>query len=1012
MLLAGYQPLLPRGFALPCFGTAPVPNRWYVALSTVEGDHQARIAEFEPFDSDHIVHLAGDLVSVAPGDCWRDVFLHDGEAFTGTADDILKQLGIDRLEALKADYPFEALDLFLAAGRPQSTDLMRSAKAAVAEQHGEVRADSWLGQLIIRPQARVEVRRRLVEAGLSKRQREARAIQVQAQGDGWSLSAPRSLVAILERAGAGEALRDAAARISAALALSISVNEPQGGLRVRAMRVNGQVRTPVDTIIAASGIVIGNALTDDLLNRAADRVSAMGAFDSVIITHDEGMVLLEVRERPIVDAILIGGVERLSVDHIRGHIPFEPGSVFHPDLLSQCAERIQAVYEAADIEVEVNFEVRTLSTSDSVTIQIHIDEQLDRRPTNAETDIFVLPIGRGSRTIARAIGQPDWSPLSDRFYSTRATTSPTPPSRFGPPLRIDVGHRGEFPDPTSYRVLVIIAEDDPVEVSVRLHELEAAVHRSGRRSPSILIVPILPAQKPSKLLLEKDIGSTQLPIFMLDTSVLRSPFWRAGSPPAALRTLGDYAVGAAMLIATNAVPLGHHSRKHVVPILAFTTQADAAPVRLMSETDPGRLTDIRRKDDDVFRFPVFPVRGVSDPMEGYALVSGATGLGAFEDFAAAALQRALRKKTPGGLRKRSRLRPGPWSESLAEPQLATILDKEDGVVAGDGQALVLAEAPTLDQIVRAEAQGMAAVRYTDAATLRKLGELSSMPPLPLDIALPDLHIWRPALASVARGADVGRTVRRIPRDMFTSLIEDSRSPFADRVRGLRTSVDDIWPAHVAAPLWETVEFGRAGGDPVARAFLRYSPDSIGRLPSYTQPRGWIPPLPGADRFVISTVLTGLAVAHLPNDQVAGARLLQIDGDLVVPWILTSRLFQIWVRATCSSVNGRYRLTARAIESFPWPGWVHFRREGEGIPPALELMDRRLHQRLQKFDRELWRGPVIASGSDSRVGEAPDLEAALFEAYSLRPYVSDIQILDRLVDMNLHAPSSMAWPNMM
>lgn len=1001
LLLAGYQPVMGRGFALPCYGTAPVPNRWCVALAEVEGDHQTTIAGFDSFESDQIVLVTGsDLLRVAIGDAWRDVFLHEGEVYIGTPAEILTQLGEDRLEALRTDYPFEALDLALAAGQANAAELVRAAKAAVAQVHGEARAESWLGGLIVRPQARMEIRRQLVRAGLGDRQRDARAITVQARGDGWRVSGPPGLTKVLERAGASDALGDAAARVGDALALKVTAPWSERRGVVRTIGVAGNVRTPVDDILAATGIAVGDALSDDLLSRAADRVTRMGAFDSVVITHDEGHVILELSERPIVDRILLGGVGRLSRDHVRAHAALEAGGLYHPDLLEQWSERIHAVYDAVDIEVEVSFQVRTLSTQDRVTIDINVSELLDRRPTDADTDIFILGVGREARSLTRGLTQPDWSPRPDRFYSMRPLPPPATPSRLGPPLRIDIGHDDAHPDPTDYRVFVLLTVDDPRLVLSHLRQIEKTVARSGRRAPTVLIAPIPPSQGPSRVLRMGDIGPINLPTLLLDTTVLRSPFWRGGSPPAALRTLGDYALGAAMLIAGGAVDPSAQRLIKSAPLMAFTTDADAGPVRLMSETDPGRQADAVRPGDEVYRFPLYPRYGVPVPLDGFAHVSDSSEPFAFEDFAAAALQRTLRKKLPGRRPQRRRMQPGPWAERLTARDLAAILDKDDGVVAANGQALLIGEAPTLDLIVRADRQGLSVARYTDALALRHLGEERPTPPLPLDIALPDLRVQAGAVGWPARGAEVGRTIRRLSRDTASVLAERGRSPLSDRLRGLRAAVNDVWPAQVAAPLWETVEFGRGRNDPLALAFLRESPDQMRRPPSHTLPRGWTVPLPGAGRFVLPTAAAGLAVAHLPPDQIAGARLLQMDGDLSVPWLLTSRLFQIWVRSTCASVNGQYRITKRTLETFPWPDMVRFRREDPERPPALELADRHLLAALMEGDRDLWRGPVIAAGSESRIDEAPDLESPLFDAFGLRPFASDIDILDRLVAMNL------------
>jgi hypothetical protein len=163
--LSGYVPLKAEGFALPCYSSGPLSNRWYCAVCTIDGDHRACIAGFEPFDAEGVVLLpTSQEHPVAAGDPWHDVVLWNGQVYVGTPHDLAEQLNT-QISELAISAPLTLLDLLMASG---ASDLRARQKAAfehVEKNWGADAAARWQSDMFARHQLMIEIRRIVAAAG-------------------------------------------------------------------------------------------------------------------------------------------------------------------------------------------------------------------------------------------------------------------------------------------------------------------------------------------------------------------------------------------------------------------------------------------------------------------------------------------------------------------------------------------------------------------------------------------------------------------------------------------------------------------------------------------------------------------------------------------------------------------------------------------------------------------------------------------------------------------------------
>ncbi|WP_174274384.1 hypothetical protein [Sphingomonas bacterium] len=224
LFLAGYVPLMPHGFALPCFSTGPRSNTWYTAVCSIDADHSGRIVEFEIYEAHEIEHLPeAELQEVAVGDHWVDVFLWESAVLVGTADELLDALQ-DKIPEMRAHAPLTLLDLALHSGRLGTAEIARTAIDYLTAAFGADEAHVWLRDTLLRQRTMVALRHIARDAELKPT---IRALISQTEivdvDDGtMSIELPEALGEALAKADVLSKLNESLAALAEALDIGLS----------------------------------------------------------------------------------------------------------------------------------------------------------------------------------------------------------------------------------------------------------------------------------------------------------------------------------------------------------------------------------------------------------------------------------------------------------------------------------------------------------------------------------------------------------------------------------------------------------------------------------------------------------------------------------------------------------------------------------------------------------------------------------------------------------------------
>jgi hypothetical protein len=149
-----------------------------------------------------------------------------------------------------------------------------------------------------------------------------------------------------------------------------------------------------------------------------------------------------------------------------------------------------------------------------------------------------------------------------------------------------------------------------------------------------------------------------------------------------------------------------------------------------------------------------------------------------------------------------------------------------------------------------------------------------------------------------------------------------------------------------------------------------------------------------------------------SEEVAAPKFLTIDGDESVPLLSSSRLFEVWATATLTrspSWSSRFSIT-RTFETFPIPDEFLVVGDGEDRRASLRVnpRSRELIALVKDLDiQELISDqdhPALCRGRASR-GHDPEfseLDAVVLARIGLSPDAADLDILERMVEMNRSA----------
>lgn len=274
--LVGYYPCAGHGFAMPLYGTAEGANNMYLAICSTSGDHRATISGFEAVEIENQRRLPStDVIDVAVGEVWRDVFLWNDAVFVGTPDQIWSELTSSHSD-LEARAPLSLLDLAVQARRPEIDRIAPVAMSFVEERFGMPKARAWRRQFL-RQRIELELRQTLIAEGLPDQL--FRAIELVELSDSLCLSVPPAMTGALRESEDVHRTVGKLAAIAALLGATLIL--PNDDL----IGADGEAPARVEASVSSQAVepVVPNETDDDAPKAADAPTGDQGGRGSLII---------------------------------------------------------------------------------------------------------------------------------------------------------------------------------------------------------------------------------------------------------------------------------------------------------------------------------------------------------------------------------------------------------------------------------------------------------------------------------------------------------------------------------------------------------------------------------------------------------------------------------------------------------------------------------------------------------------------------------------------------------
>lgn len=651
----------------------------------------------------------------------------------------------------------------------------------------------------------------------------------------------------------------------------------------------------------------------------------------------------------------------------------------------------------------------------------------DERDDSVEkTDILVVATGPRARAVARHFVAANWAPewthstsyISDGSAGSKSSALATRPAQPRLPNSIHV-FEDELPSRAQmsrYRVIVWLGDDEDIASSALSGTMnDVGAWARDSQSTVLLIAPSLPSAHPSRILVGGGKGRTRAPASgIIDTSIARSPFWSGHDRRSVDRRIAD-TVAALCNLAAYPGPLRDY-------LEAFAPRKAPSLLSLVWHDRDVAASDLSLASESIgphsrerlfeASFDCVPNQaGPGIRASGSVLVSYLEN--DFRDFSAAALREAHDSQARPGLSLQPRPLPTRVADSLAFPEKAQAFDIEGQVPRS---LIITAETPGIADIRAAQTAGFHIVRYTDRATLIGLSRSMLTSPeneLPVEIAMPTLPRRESNRRLAVRGVDP-RDVARISRRDFEDIARDSLpSGLLNLARYYVPAVNPVGSgaqSQIAIPaqaVHEAMEHGDGGAARIWRlAEASRSPPRLNGKRLSDLRAAWSAPAHHLRRFVIEDGLLPPRIAELAPHQVPAQRMFIIDGDEAVPAFFSSRVFQVWARATTSastSWSSRFQV-GRTFEALPLPrDFIVLPATGEG-PSALVLRPGSGHG--ERLHRILTDDPsVVASllafpfnpdrGTEIIVKQ---INAEILKMMGLPRAASDADILERQLEL--------------
>ncbi|WP_155947818.1 hypothetical protein [Rhizobium sp. 2MFCol3.1] len=629
-------------------------------------------------------------------------------------------------------------------------------------------------------------------------------------------------------------------------------------------------------------------------------------------------------------------------------------------------------------------------------------------PLYRPKEVLVVSIGRAgeqlSRIIMNAGGKPRF--IIDANWPTRLFVRTTAAEL-------------QFVVPNDFSFIMVLAGDDLTIQDRRDYDHLMAL-AEGRLGLPVLVVPSLPTYGPSDHLFPADrqkMVEFASGTMLLDTSVLRSPALSGDSASSVSRRIADLAVQTSLLLLSSANSLQRVARvfgesRDICLRVTLVDNGDLARgIHLPSEAvmlrEPKQKLTVRKLISPIGS----PIRRRSSSATAgnlYELTIHQLRYKDISDLAIAAVTRVLERNGMGEVARKVGDTVFPPGVDLDFPHLTAVINVElDETVC----LLVTVETPSIATIVAFERVGIQVVRYSDEQTLQR----------------------------VVAANGLGRFKHVLPADikpLGPHLPVDERTPFskADGLPGLVVNLDewhswlDRFPNHsLASQARIVVPTGirRDSGSRVVaishsdldtftlatdegvdllreKALQNSARTGIGRIllkPEHQTPE--------SDRWVFRSGRSPVVMWRLPRGYTVGEGWTVFDGDEYSVAMITSNVFDVWMRmGTGRRTGSERRWTEATMDQFPWPeGFVREGNEVRCVAPTdqfesacgslrienltldfQDLSPKALRREVDPEHREyLTRAAMTMFGLDGTESEIRLVEALLMASDTIKPY---------------------------
>jgi hypothetical protein len=617
--------------------------------------------------------------------------------------------------------------------------------------------------------------------------------------------------------------------------------------------------------------------------------------------------------------------------------------------------------------------------------------------------LLILTAGPRAARIARMIRPAGWSPAWPEAAH----------------IRMDVAYQGDWRDPSlpaihihdfreddighGYPAVVVLADDDLLDDWGDRHELVARARTHAGPDGVVIIAPALPEDGPSAVLMQANIDLPAGADLLLDTSLARSPLWGLDErSTASLGRLAELVVLAGVACFPGTViPRRIAAQRNIynLPRIASIALWDENRFGDTYEGEGALFSESQAPaSEGRWLDEYIPLAKERDRRPVARIVVGPRKPG-FINYAESLLNGRVRRSLRLSREALSVVRadaPPDLRSALRFPSAVARVRRTD---QPHRVFFVTAEKPSIAALRAARRHELNVVRVTDTNALRQLltdeNEVAGFR-LPAEVALPSLARFSGNRRLAIRGADM-RDVVILPDKMIRAaraypvLNQQVRAYL--RARTVREDKPE-WAVPVRA-LMELAPKIPLAEEMLLRFRTQGGPQRPRDLSALWGPSGF-------RRYVIADGRFPITVREIEPSEVAPSNTFwMVDGDVAVPLLLGSRLFNVWARLTAQP-RGILPLgmsPSRTFETFPiLAPFYTTPTVTSGLALFLDDWREAMNAAGRRLEAAMVHLEMAATESAFKHArlEADDL---VFELYGLPPYADELEIAERLIELN-------------